>query len=255
MTDNDNIWPDEPSRRKVVMILKPEDIEALRFDEDGPALLLNQDVHILSSQFSNPDPDVQRLIDQGLVKPGAVLVQNPFDKNLYQDKPEAVEQFALAKHLYFSTFCGLLGAREVEIKQVREKKEEDEKSIKVEGGIPKVGVEGSGQSKKLESFCSRLALKDEFEGTEPDVEAATQLLERIGLLGDPNMYGLLKIFQGQNIRIKRRTLELNLTTEVHRNLKILADLKAPKFLASLEADSDSNAQEQTEYTLNITVKF
>ena len=122
MTDNDNIWPDEPSRRKVVMILKPEDIEALRFDEDGPALLLNQDVHILSSQFSNPDPDVQRLIDQGLVKPGAVLVQNPFDKNLYQDKPEAVEQFALAKHLYFSTFCGLLGAREVEIKQVRKKK-------------------------------------------------------------------------------------------------------------------------------------
>lgn len=255
MTDNDNMWPDEPSRRKVVMILKPEDIEALRFDEDGPALLLNEEMHILSSHPSNPDPDVQRLIDQGLVKPGAILVQNPFDKNLYQDKPEAVEQFALAKHLYFSTLCGLLGAREVEIKQIRQKKGEREHSVSFEGGIPKAGLEGSEESKELESFRSRLALKDEFEGSEPDVEAATELLEQIGLSGDPNMSGLLRIFQSQKIRIKSRTLDLSLTTEVNRNLKVLANLKVPQFLASLEADYDSKEQEQTEYTLNITVKF
>ena len=87
------------------------------------------------------------------------------------------------------------------------------------------------------------------------MEAANQLLERTGLLGDPNMGGLLEIFRGQNIRIKSRTLELNLTTEVHRNLKVLANLKVPKFLASLEADHDSNVQEQTEYTLNITVSW
>ena len=48
---------------------------------------------------------------------------------------------------------------------------------------------------------------------------------------------------------------MNLTTEVHRNLKVLANLKVPKFLASLEADHDSNVQEQTEYTLNITVSW
>ena len=251
----DNTLPDEPSRRKIVMVLKPEDIEALRFDEDGPALLLNEEVHILSSQPSNSDSDVQRLIDQGLVKPGAVLVQNPFDKNLYQDKPEAVEQFALAKHLYFSTLCGLLGAREVEVKQIRRKKGERENSVSVEGGIPVAGVEGSGESKELESFRSRLALKDEFEGSEPDVEAATQLLQRTGLFGDANMRGLLDIFQGQNIRIKSRTLELSLTTEVNRNLKVLANLKVPKFLASLEADYDSKVQEQTEYTLNIAVSW
>ena len=254
MTD-DNTWPDEPSRRKIVVILKPEDIEALRFDEDGPALLLNEEVHILSSHSSNPDPDVQRLIDQGLVKPEAVLVQNPFDKNLYQDKPEAVEQFALAKHLYFSTLCGLLGAREVEIEQIRRKKGERENSVSLEGGIPKAGVEGSGESKELELFRSRLALKDEFEGGEPDTEAATELLQRTGLSGDANMRGLLNVFQGQNIKMKSRTLELNLTTEVHRNLKVLANLKVPKFLASLEADHDSKVQEQTEYTLNITVNF
>ncbi len=246
-----NTLPDEPSRRKIVMVLKPEDIEALRFDEDGPALLLNEEVHILSSQPSNPDSDVQRLIDQGLVNPGAILVQNPFDKNLYQDKPEAVEQFALDKHLHFSTLCGLLGAREVEIKQIRKKKGERETSVSVEGGIPVMGVEGSGESKELESFHSQLTLKDEFEGSEPDMEAATELLQRTGLSGDANMRGLLDIY----IRIKSRTLELNLTTEVHRNLKVLANLKVPSYLASLEADYDRKVHEQTEYILTITVNF
>ena len=251
----DNTLPDEPSRRKIMMVLKPEDIEALRFDEDGPDLLLNEEVHILSSQPSKPDPDVQHLIDQGLVKSGAVLVQNPFDKSLYQDKSEAVEQFALDKYLHFSTLCGLLGAREVEIKQIRRKKGKREATLSIEGGVPKVGVEGSRDSKELESFRSQLTLKDEFEGGEPEVKAATELLQRTGLSGDANMRGLLNIFQGQNIKIKSRTLELNLTTEVHRNLKILANLKVPKFLASLEADYDSKVQEQTEYTLNITVNF
>ena len=118
-----------------------------------------------------------------------------------------------------------------------------------------MGVEWSRDSKELESFRSQLTLKDEFEGGEPEVKAATELLQRTGLSGDANMRGLLNIFQGQNIKIKSRTLELNLTTEVHRNLKVLANLKVPKFLASLEADYDSKVQEQTEYTLNITVNF
>ncbi len=251
----DNTLPDEPSRRKIVMVLKPEDIEALRFDEDGPDLLLNEEVHILSSHPSQPGSAVQDLIDQGLVNPGAILVQNPFDKNLYQDKPEAVEQFALDKHLHFSTLCGLLGAREVEIKHIRQKKGERETSVSVEGGIPVMGVEGSGESKELESFRSQLTLKDEFEGSEPDMEAATELLQRTGLSGDANMRGLLDIFQGQNIRIKSRTLKLNLTTEVHRNLKVLANLKVPSYLASLEADYDRKVHEQTEYILTITVNF
>lgn len=250
-----NTLPDEPSRRKIMMVLKPEDIEALRFDKDGPDLLLNEEVHILSSQPSKPDLDVQRLIDQGLVKSGAVLVQNPFDKSLYQDKSEAVEQFALDKYLHFSTLCGLLGAREVETKQIRQKKRKRETTLSVEGGVPEVGVEGSRDSKELESFRSQLTLKDEFEGGEPDTEAAAELLQRTGLSGDPNMSGLLRIFQGQKIRIKSRTLELSLTTEVNRNLKVLANLKVPKFLASLEADYDSKVQEQTDYTLNISVKF
>ena len=252
---NDNALPDEPSRRKIIMVLKPEEIEALRFDEDGPDLLLNGEVHILSSEISEPDPDVQRLIDQGLVKSGAVLVQNPFDKNLYQDKPEAVEQFALDKYLRFSELCGLLGAREVEIKQIREKKGKRETTLSVEGGIPTVGVEGSRVSKELELFCSQLTLKDEFEGGEPDTEAATELLQRAGLSGDVIMRGLLSMFRGQNNKIKSRTLALNLTTEVHRNLKVLAGLNVPKFLASMGADYDSKVQEQTEYTLNITVNF
>ena len=256
MTANDSPWPAEPSRRKIVIILKPEDIDALRSEEGGPELLLNKEVHILSSEPLNPDPDVQFLIDEGLVKPGAVLVQNPFNKNLYQDELAAVEQFAVAKYLHFSTFCGLLGAHEVEVKQIRQRKGSRERSVSVEGDIPSVVLEGTAEYEELELFRSQLSLRDEFEGSEPDVKAAAELLQRIGLSGDPNMQGLLDIFRARKkIKIKSRTLELNLTTEVNRNLKILANLKVPQFLASLEVGYESKIQEQTEYTLRIAVNF
>ena len=60
---------------------------------------------------------VQDLVDSGLVRPGAVLIQSPFDKNTYENSMQAVERFALEKHLHFSTLCMYLGAREVTVEQ------------------------------------------------------------------------------------------------------------------------------------------
>ena len=252
----DDVWP-ERSGRKIVMVLKPEDKEALR--SEGPDLLLNKEVYILSSEQRELDADVQRLIEQGVLTltPGTVWVQNPFESERipYQPEPEAVEQFALAKYLHFSTLCSHLGAREVEIKQIRYKKGERDTSLSFEGGIPAGGVGGSVDSKELNSFCSQLSLKDIFEGGEPNLEAATKYLQQHRLSNDVGMSGLLDIFRNPNNRIKSRKLTLNLTTETHKNLKVLADLKVPKFLASLQADYDRRIKEKTEYILTTEVEF
>ena len=140
----DNPWPDDPSRRKIVLVLNQDDINALDYDSeyDGDVLLNNEEVHILSSHPPEPGPAVQALIDQGVVTSSAVLIQNPFDKSLYYRESEALEEIALAKRLHFSTLCGHLGAREVKVEQIRLKKEEHETTFSVEGGIP---VAGSGK--------------------------------------------------------------------------------------------------------------
>ena len=253
MTMTENMWPDEPSQRKIILILKPEDKEAL--PSESPDLLLNKEVYILSSEPEESDGNVRHLIEQGFVTPGTVLVQNPFEKDLYQPEPEALEQFALAKHLHFSSLCSHLGARRVEIRQIHYRKGERDAKLSFEGGVPAGGLDGSVESKELKSFHSQLALRDKFEGGEPNLEAADELLQRTGLIYDSSMRGLRDIFQNRKNRIESRELTLNLTTETHRNLRVLAGLKVPESLVSVQADFERRIKEKTEYILTTEVLF
>ena len=154
----DKPWPDEPSRRKIVLVLNQDDIEALRFEDGGSDILLNEEIHILSSHQSQPGPAVQTLIDQDLVTSGAVLVQNPFNKSLYYDESKAVEEIALAKRLHFLTLCGYLGVREVEIKQLTKSKEGRETTVSGEGGIPGAGS-GKLDQEREDSLASKTTLE------------------------------------------------------------------------------------------------
>ena len=254
---SDNKWPDDPSRRKIVLVLNQDEIDALDYEKGGSDLLLNKEIHILSSYPSKPGSAVQALIAEGIVTSGAVLVQNPFDKSLYHLESEAVEQIALAKLLHFSTLCGHLGAREIKIEQIRIKKEKREATFLVEGGIP---VAGSGKLDKkredLHSFAHQLSLIHEFAGSEPNVQAAIEFLEQIGLSNETIMQDMLNKAQIPN-KPKSSKINLNLTSEVHQNLKALAklNLNATKLPISLETNYDRKVHEQTEYTLTIAVKF
>lgn len=220
--------------------------------------MLEEEVHILSSRQPQPGPDVQTLIDQGVVTSGAVLVQDPFDKSLYYRETEAMEQIALAKLLHFSTLCGHLGAHEVEIKQLTQKKEGRMVSLSFEGGSP---IVGSGKLKKeeeeLEAFAHQLTLAHEFDGGEPNVQDAAEFLQRTGLSSDNIMKDLLTKAQIQNNRLKSWNITLRLTTEARSNLKVLANIEPQvnKLPISLETNYDQKEHKQTEYTLTIAVKF
>ena len=253
----DNKWPDEPSRRKIVMVLNQDDIEALRYEDGGSDILLNEEVHILSLHQPQPDPAVQTLIDQDLVTSGAVLVQNPFNKSLYYRESKAMEEIALAKLLHFSTLCGHLGAREVKIEQIKLKEGDREVIFSVEGGIP-MAVSGKLDQKRedLYSFAHRVSLTHEFEGDEPNVQAATEFLQRTGLSSETIMQDMLNKAQIGN-KSKSAKVTLELTTEVHQNLKVVTDLdlKATRLPISLKADYDRKEREQTKCILTIAVKF
>ena len=253
----DNKWPDEPSRRKIVLVLNQDDIEALRYEDGGDELLINEEIHILPSHPPEPDSAVQALIDQGVVTSGAVLIQNPFVKSLYYRESEAMEEIALAKLLHFSTLCGHLGVREVKIEKIRLKKEEREATFSVEGGIPMAGGGKLDQKREdLNSFAHRLSLTHEFDGGEPNIQAATEFLQRTGLSSETIMQDMLNKAQIHN-KPKSAQINLNLTTEGHQNLKVLAslNLKATRLPISLESNYDRKEYERTEYTLTVAVKF
>ena len=251
----DSTWPNEPHRRKTVLVLNQPEIDALEYREGGAELLLNEEVHILPSSLKPSNSVVQGLFDSGLARSGAVLIQSPFDKDVYEDSKQAVERFGLDKHLHFSTLCGLLGARKVTVEQVEHKNAEGKTAFSIEGGVPIMGSgEGKIENEELTSFSNQLNLMDTFAGGSPNVPVAKELLKRTGLLGDANMRSLLEMCQNPNNPLTSRNLRLNMTSEVQRNLNVLARLDILAFL-SLETDYNRHVREQTEFTLTIKVKF
>ena len=108
----------------------------------------------------------------------------------------------------------------------------------------------------MDLFAYQLSLTHEFDGGEPNIQAATEFLQRTGLSSETIMQDMLNKAQIHN-KSKSAKINLNLTTEGHQNLKVLAnlDLKATKLPISLETSYDRKKHEQTEYTLTIAVKF
>lgn len=248
-------WPNEPNRRKTILVLTQKDIDALHYEEGGADLLLNEEVCILPSSLQKKNAVVQGLIDSGLVRPGAVLIQSPFDKNRYEFSTQAVERFALDKHLHFSTLCMNLGASEVTVEQVEWKNREDKKIYSHQADLT---MEGSGEIKiegeELASFCDKLVLHDKFQGGLPDLQAAEEHLRRTGLSSDAEMRSLIDLRRNSNNLLASRELQLNLTSEVKRNYHVLAKLNLPAYI-SVEAGYDRHVREQTEFTLTIKVDF
>ena len=251
----DSTWPDEPHRRKTVLVLNQQDIDALEYEEGGVDVLLNEEVYILpsSSQYSNPV--VQRLFNSGLARPGAVLIQSPFCKNRYENSTRAVERFALDKYLHFSALCRDLGAREVTVEQIESKDTEGKGPVSIQANL---SMKGSGgikiEDEELALFYGKLTLHDKFPGGSPDVPAAEEHLRRTGLSGDADMRSLIELRRNPNNLLTSRKLQLNMTSEIKRNFNVLANLNVPPYI-SLEAGYDRHVREQTEFTLTIKVDF
>ena len=254
MTD-DSTWPNEPHRRKTVLVLNQQDIDALHFEEGGADLLLNEEVYILPSSLQESNPAVQDLIDSGLVRPGAILIQNPFDMNMYENLVQAVERFALEKYMHFSKLCMYLGAREVTVDQIEYKNTKGTEIYRFEGSVLMKGSgDGEVKNEEVVSLSNRLTLKNTFTGGKPDVGAARELLKQTGLSGDVNMRSLIDLRRNPNNLLTSQEIKMNVTREVKRNFNVLANLNIPAYL-SAKADHDRHVSEQTEFTLTIKVDF
>lgn len=165
-----------------------------------------------------------------------------------------MERFALDKHLFFSALCGLLGAREVTVEQIERKNTKDKKTISLQPDLPmKGGIDIKIEDEKLASFCGKLTLHDKFQGGSPDLPAAEEHLKQTGLSGNADMRNLIDLRRNPNNLFTSRKFHLNMTSEVQRNLNMLANLNL-RFL-SLEAGYDHHAREQTEFILTVKVDF
>lgn len=250
-------FPIEPSERKVILVLDDHALEKCMYESGAGHIFNNQDVHVLQYPVRAHDGILAlRNIceNKNLARPGVILIQSPYNTDIYEDAENAEERFALAKYVYFSTFCKHLGAKGVRVEQIDIKSSTEEWSLDIEGKhlirSGKMTVENS----KTGMFRSAIELRDDFSGGEPDLVAAEQLLRQTGLSGDANMQSLLEMRRSSSNQIICRKLDLNLSSEAKRNLKIVGGIKVPVFF-NIAIDYMSNVRTTGEYKLSVEVRF
>lgn len=246
-------FPEDPRRRRVVMVLEQHDIDKLHQDGDT-AIFADPHVQVITT-LEQPGPEdtaLAGIVDAGLDHAGTLLVQSPFQPDVYAEAEGAAEQFALTKQTLFLNFCQLLGATRVSVTQTTTADGDKVETLEVEGG--RLGASGSLNGKRTESakLAARLSLLDEFEGGPPDLASAEALLQENRLIGDQVMRSMLQARAGQNT-IKRRTVTLNLSSETKNCLGVLAKLQiAP---ARVSCDFQKVASERRAYELHMEVLF
>ncbi len=248
------VFPEDPSDRRALLVLEQHDIE--NFSRKGETQLLTDSLtHVLACPIieDKGNQALSNILEAGLNRPGTILIQNPFNLDEYADAVDAIEQFALAKHMFLSNFCQLLGATKVSVTQLDIVTNGETQTIKVNGGRLDISAKGSVEQSVNDNVCSQLSLIDEFGGGDPNLEAAEKLLRSTRLSGDPNMRSLLQARKVAGNPLTRRTLTVNLSTEANKNLKVLGRLKLPAATFGVEYES---ALKQTKiYTLTLEVLF
>lgn len=248
------LFPLEPAKRKVILVLSKIDIQRCYFVPNAGRILLNNEMFVLQAPVHDRNVRaLSNIMDSGLANPGTMLIQNPYDTDLYEEASIASERFAIAKHMIFSTFCMYLGAKEVSVAQIEINTVNGRTVFEASGN--RLLNEGKVKidDEKLKEIRKQIQLRDEFVGGEADTPSAEKLLRDRGLLADFNMRSLLTMRTGPN-PIKTRTLNLNLSSEAKGNLTIAGKIQAPTFI-NLSADYSRILSEQYSYNLKLDVRF
>jgi hypothetical protein len=252
-------FPSDQSRRRVILVLNSHDIERCLYERDSAKSLLDEELHVLSHPLQlndNAPSALQEISRAGKARPGSILIQSPFDSDVYEEAAIAAERFALAKNMYFSTLCMHLGAKEVIVEQIELNSSSGKTTMDLKGGARGVKASAAIDSEKIEKLQEEMHLRDEFEGGPPDVIAADRLLRRTGLGSDPNMRSLFEMRRDGTNQIKSRRLVLSLSREAQNNLKVAGRLSVamPTFI-SISGDYKNLVSNHHEYKLTITVNF
>ncbi|MGE4385819.1 MAG: hypothetical protein AB7E39_08185 [Endomicrobiaceae bacterium] len=247
--------------KKSIVVLSGGKIKNLR--EDGSKILYKDDIYVLDTDnilaFKENNASVCKFDD---LTDGAVLVQDPYDKDLYVkvDNDNLLDVFknnALKKTMIFSNLCSKLGAKKVILKQVSDSNNEADKNIKTKGNavVHSVPIRGSiDYNAKLKTEIQKsLLLSDEFTGAEPDISGAKEYIKSKNLSNDLEMLSLIEAREGNN-KLKKRELKITLNSDIKKNMSVIAEIGIP-MLAQIQSKIQTITQSKKIVFMEVQVEF
>lgn len=253
-----------PYRRRVLLVLREHELEELKSSKQAKELLAPDEISYYKYDedevFNNPpeSPILLDLIEKDLLRPGKILVQNPFEMDSYGFLEEALPQFAVRKNYLFLELCQLLGAKKVEVSQVDIASNQSKQSVEAsaQAGTPKGRLSGGMEGKftaheKLENL---LKMNATFEGGEAQVDAAKKLIHKYKLSRDENFMNLLNLRSNMNNEVKERSLKINISSESKRNIELAANIDLSLFFG-IKAEASMEKEGYFDVELLAHVEF
>jgi len=252
--------PLDHGARRVMLVLDESTINECLYDLEPEAkgFLFDPQSHVLQYPLTVDEPDsqaLQNIIDADLLRPGAVLLQSPYDRNAYVDLSQATDQFAIEKLRHFSRLCQYLGARDVTVEQVEVSKDSSSEVYELHGKAPVAKLDVKVENKVGNSLARKFSINASFRGGKPNTEAAEKYLRGKQLWGDVVMRSLVEQCADEDNQILEQKVVISLSSESKRSLGVVAKLNLPAKGLGLTTSYLASAHSIEEYLLTLAVKF
>jgi hypothetical protein len=252
--------PAEPGRRRVIVVLTDAQYRYFQQDQSLRFLLTEYEVAICrpADKSMRQGGGLEAQLDRRqLLRPGAVLIQNPYDETSYFDAEVAAEELFNAKVNAFLRLCQLLGAEKVEATSILRVGAGEGRNVPVTANAetPYGGLEISAGVKtdRRGSSAEELKFTREFAAGPPDIPAAEAHLESTRLAADTNLASLVAARADLNNPLRRQRFVIETKVDSERFRAILGRVAAP--LASLNVGVDSHTTLTHYYRYQADVVF
>lgn len=155
----------------------------------------------------------------GQLIPGALLIKNPYETDVFEFSEHALESFASAKYHHLANVAKLLGAKEVQFEDAKIERQTSATNGGIKAVIPGLGGGDADVSREMaRKLDDRLEGRLTFGGSEPDPDAALEFLSLHNLTNDQQLRSLVEMRTGSN-PIQGYRMTLSGTRESDANLR------------------------------------
>jgi hypothetical protein len=157
-----------PSQRRLLYLLDSATYARLSGRELA-ALQQSHSLQVINLEAlhdARGDAIAERVAASPFAAAGAVLVQNPFRRNVYLDAADAQREVAVEKAQLLSRVCQVLGARSVQFEELDVERVDDTRSASAEGAAGAIKGKVDVSHKQAELRDALLRLSDTYDGSQ-----------------------------------------------------------------------------------------
>lgn len=241
-----------PPDRDVIVVETETQLVRHSYVDPGPELLRAPGIWTVSDETEGSTL-LRDLAARGLLRPGQILVQSPYDPATYFRAADARVNASEEKHFIFAQLCRHLGATRVTQEIVERHEEKGVYKLSAGGGKGLFKLKMSGQDQAETRLASRIALDDQYVGQAADIEAAVALLGKLGLVGDPFLMSCVEARSGGN-ELTSRTWTVELSQDVEHKLSLASKLVVGK-LVTVDGTGSADWLTKKSYRAHYSVTF